>query len=217
MSTSGAACSQSTRSGHGGARNRRGRSSDRLTARQAIDLHRAAAFAFHVDLPLNRHITIHWQRAGVHDSDAAAATGRFLKLTTDHVRKRGGRIAAVWARENGDTKGSHVHILLHLPRGVSISARQREWVKRITGLAYVRRTIKTTRIGGAINAANAVPGHYLANLEIVTGYLAKGIDPAAGRALGLERIEPGGTVIGKRCGTTLNIGATARKGGHWSG
>jgi len=35
-------------------------------------------------------------------------------------------------------------------------------------------------------------------------------DEAASQ-FGLERLEPGGRIIGKRCGTSQNIGAKARK------
>ena len=115
-------------SGWGGARNRADRVSDSLSLMQAKNIIEAAQYAAAIGLPFNRHVTIHWERAGVHDNRAAAATGRFLKLAGDWIAKRGpqfeynqrkskrlARIAWAWVRENGDGKGSHVHILMHLP------------------------------------------------------------------------------------------------------
>jgi hypothetical protein len=44
-------------------------------------------------------------------------------------------------------------------------------------------------------------------------YVLKGASEAAAASFNLERLEPGGRVIGKRCGTSQNIGAMARKDG----
>lgn len=198
----------------GGARNRASRTSDSLSPERATGLIEAAQFAAAIGLPFNRHLTIHWERAGVPDSRAAAATGRFLKQAGDWIGKRGGRIAWLWVRENdeGDgSKGSHVHILLHVPAGSKWTGwRLRRWLERITGKPYRAGTIQTARIGGTLRAAEMAPAVYQANLAAVVGYVLKGASRDAARALGLKRVEAGGRIIGKRCSTSQNIGFSKR-------
>jgi hypothetical protein len=163
-------------------------------------------------MPLNRHLTIHWEAAGIPDCQAATATATFLTLARDWLRKRGGRFAWIFVRENGDGKGSHVHILLHCPSELAraCSAMQRRWLRRVTGKPYRARIIRTARIGGTLTAAQTAPAVYAKNLAAVVGYLLKGASPEAARALGLMRVESGGSIIGKRAGTSQNIGRSAR-------
>lgn len=204
----------------GGRRNSASRASDSLSLNQAENLIAAARFAAVAGMPFNRHLTIHWQQAGITDERAAWATGRFLKLAGDWIARRGGfefnqrhsnRFAWAWVRENGPRKGSHVHILLHLPAGTRIGGMQRRWLRSITGLAYSASTINTARIGGTAGAAHSAPGTYRANLAAVVGYILKGASPAVARELGLERLDCGGWIIGKRAATSQNIGRAARR------
>jgi hypothetical protein len=196
----------------GGPRNSARRTSDALTHNQAAQIIAAAQFAARVCLPLNRHLTIHWQAAGVPDCRAAAATAAFLALARDWLRKRRAPCAWAWVRENGVGKGSHVHILLHCHPELAraFSAMQRRWLRRVTGNPYRARIIQTARIGGTVNAAYSAPAVYAENLAAVVGYLLKGTLPEAARELGLARLEAGGSIIGKRCATSQNIGRAAR-------
>lgn len=154
--------------------------------------------------PFNRHITVHWAAAGIADSEAMAATTAFLKALREWA---GGQTAYVWARENGDGKGSHLHLLIHIPAGRKLSgARSRRWLERISGNPYYRGTIRTARIAGAGEPDGAL---YRENLGTVLAYVLKGTEPGAAAMLGLSH-EAGGRIIGKRCGTSRNIGAKAR-------
>ncbi len=174
----------------------------------------AAQFAAAAGMPFNRHLTIHWQQAGIPDERAAWATGRFLKLAGDWIAKirtdYARQFAWEWVRENGERKGSHAHILLHLPAGTRIGTMQRRWLRSITGKPYSASTIKTARIGGTADAAQSAPAAYRANLATVVGYVLKGASPAAARELDLQRLEAGGRIIGKRAATSQNIGRAAR-------
>ena len=59
------------------------------------------------------------------------------------------------------------------------------------------------------------PDLHAINLEEVLSYLLKGAGEAAAAQFHLKRLEAAGRVIGKRCGTSQNIGPTARtKGAH---
>jgi hypothetical protein len=54
---------------------------------------------------------------------------------------------------------------------------------------------------------------YEANLAETLDYVLKGADDAARERLGIRRKEPGGDVVGKRCGVSQNIGPDARRVG----
>jgi len=186
--------------GHGGARLKASRTSDGLTLRQACLLANATMMAAHIGLPLNRHITVHWAAAGVADHRAAKATTAFLKYLRDWL---GGGTAYVWVRENGDSKGTHLHILAHIPLGRRMSgARSRRWLEKITGQSYRPGTIMTRCIAGHRAPDGPI---YAANLHAALDYIRKGAYPDAAAIIGIDH-ESGGRIIGKRCGTSRNIG-----------
>jgi hypothetical protein len=172
----------------------------------------AANFAERIGLAFNRHWTVHYEMAGIAEHDGAAFVGRLLSLVRKHVRRAGGELAALWARENGDGKGGHVHILLHLPSSMTLHNRTRRWIKAAGGNP-VRRVSRVRTIGGS--ARNAHPGseNYRGNADAVLAYLVKGASDDAGKTLNLPRSSEGGPIIGKRCGMTQNIGPSARKQG----
>lgn len=197
-----ACCNAAAVRSWGGARNRADRVTYGLSAKQVADTIDAAATAWAIGLPLTRHITIHWERAGVPDDRAAAATGALLKLASQFLQKRGHRFAYLWVRENDDgdgSKGSHVHILAHIPLAAAsaFTGMQRRWLRRVTGRIYRAGVIRTTRIGRTLRAATATPEAYGGNLASVVAYLVKGAsDGVAGGA---------GRVVGKRSGRSQNV------------
>jgi hypothetical protein len=185
---------------------RRDRSSAGLSAHQANGVIEAALHARRIGLPFNRHVTIRLERAGIPDRDAVKVIGAFLTRVRDWLRKKGHRTAFAWVRENGAMIGSHVHILLHLPAGVSFGHRPRRWIEATSGKPYRAGTIRTKRISEAA---------YDDNLGVLVGYLCKGASPDVAETLGLERRKPGGTIIGKRAGWSENIGLKARRMWAW--
>ncbi len=188
----------------GGARNTRHRTSTGLTSKQVRGILRAARDAWEGGAPLNRHTTVHWGVAGLPDAEAAAATGRLLKLMADWARMRGWRLRWVFVREHDAAagKGSHVHLLLHVPASEApfYSRRLRRWLRRVTGKPYQAGTVRSRPIGPTLSTATAAPRVYLANLATVLDYVCKGASPAAVNELALTRVERTGTVIGKRVG-----------------
>ncbi len=161
---------------------------------------------------------------GLSDAEAGRAVGRVLKLWREALAERGLPFACVWVRENDDgdaSKGSHVHILAHVPAmaGPGFMRRLRAWVRlaaggryhrrsgRIVGAAYAAGAVHTARIGGRVAVA---PGVHEANLAEALGYLLKGADKQTAEILGLAQLEPGGRVTDKRCGWSENVGAKAR-------
>jgi hypothetical protein len=211
-------CSERTAGGRrkdkrGGARNFADRVSLSLTTSQVANLKAAVEHAARIRLPLNRMMTVHWEAAGVPLKAMARATGQLTDLLTKAFTRHGSRTAWVWVHESGDGKGGHCHLLAHVPPSLAplVARRQRSWLKRITGRPYRPRVILSNPIGGLLGLETGNPDLHSANLTAALGYLTKGIDPEAADRSNVLKLEPGGRVIGKRCGTSQNIGPKARK------
>ena len=193
------------------------RASDYLTLRQVELLRSAAAFAWASGMPLTRHVTVHLGKAGIDDADAGPLISALLKQAGDWIRYHGGTFAAAWAREyaTGQERGSHVHIAMHVPDCLAVGMWRaiRRWRRRSGMTAPPGARIQRTRVIGRILGSNRVaPEFYAANLDAVMSYLAKGGEPIpAVEALVSRPLKYGGRVIGKRCGTTRNIGAAAQR------
>jgi hypothetical protein len=200
------------RTGRGGSRNRRGRSSEALSEPAVRRIIAAAEFAPVIGLPLNRFTTIHWQKADV--SDGLAATGRFLKLARDWLRLQGGGFAFVWVREGGPAKGEHVHILLHVPPDLAAGFRRRVrgWLKAC-GASWRRGVIYSRPVGRSLRHAmggEVYAEPYSDHLAVAVAYVVKGTSRDAAEALNLARLAEGGEVRGKRSGVSQNLGRAAR-------
>lgn len=211
----------------GGARNSKTRITASLSLHQVDGLIAAVSHAERVGLPMKRLVTVHWEKLGITDERAAAATGKFLKLIRDALA--GQALAYAYARENdeGDgRKGSHVHILLHVPpmAGEGFMRRLRGWARiaaggrlhrksgRVIGPAYVKGAILTRRIGGQLGVSH---DKHVLNLGRALGYLLKGADKKTSEKrkltdYGQTTFDAGGRIIGKRAGWSENIGAAAR-------
>jgi hypothetical protein len=194
--------------GRGGPRNRADRYSLHLSRRQVGGLIEAASFALATGRLFQRHWTVHYEAAGIAESEAALFIGKLLNLVSKQAKRAGGELTALWVRENGHRKGGHVHILMALPAGLSLRNRTGKWIQSAGGNP-ARKVSKVRTIGSKL--ANVAPGaHYLANGEAVLGYLLKGADAATGHCYRLDRYGEGGPITGKRCGWTQNVGRTAR-------
>lgn len=208
----GAADSTLTKPLRGGARNRRGRQSDRLTPRQIGELIGAARHASVIGLPLNRMITVHWEKAGISRLSIARANGHFLDLLSKAIARYDGKTAHIWVQESGERKGGHCHILTHVPAELvePVSRLQRGWLRSITGQPYRRTVIHSDPIGGWLGLEASNPPLHATNLAAALSYVLKGADEEAAPTFGLRRLEAGGCCFGKRCGWSQNIGAKAR-------
>jgi hypothetical protein len=212
--TSGVAALSACSTGRGGARNRADRESHALTAAQIGNLKAAERHAEKIGLPFTRMISIHWQAAGVPLAGMAKATGRFTDLMAKALARHGSGTAWLWTHEGGEGKGGHCHLLAHVPAAfVPVLMRlQKGWLRKITGKPYRARVIHSRPIGGRLGLEVGNPDLHASNLEAALAYLLKGASPEAASRCGIGRLEPGGHIIGKRCGTSQNIGAKARQG-----
>lgn len=202
------------RSGRGGARNRADRESLGLSHGQVANLKAAKEHASRIGLPFTRMVTIHWQSAGVPLEGMAEATGRYTDLLSKTLARHDCENACIWVHEGGVGKGGHCHLLAHVPARLAplISSLQRGWLRRITGRPYRNGVILSRPIGGRLGLEKSNPALHAANLEAAFAYLCKGASQAILKRFGIDREhQTGGRVIGKRCGTSQNIGAKARK------
>ena len=215
--TSGVAAFSATGTGRGGARNRANRESHFLTTGHIANLRAAERHAEKIGLPFTRMISIHWQAAGMPLAGMPKATGRFTDLMAKALARHGSKTAWLWTHENvpsnGHDKGGHCHLLAYVPADLVpvVTALQRGWLRRITGHPYRARVIHSKPIGGRLGLEAGNPDLHAVNLEAALAYVLKGASPKAASQFDLERLESGGRVIGKRCGTSQNIGAKARK------
>lgn len=193
---------------------RKGRHSSALRASDCENLILAVEHSRLIGRPLNKFLTIHLDKAGV--SNPVAALGKLRKLMSDWLRCNGADFTAVWVREAGGAKGEHVHILLSVPANKigAFNRRQRSWMAAV-GCEWKAGVFRTRSVGGSNSAAfnPASADLYLQAVTATLDYCLKGADLEARGRFGIKRNEPGGELVGKRCGTTENIGRTAR--GRW--
>ena len=200
--------------GRGGARNRADRVSHALTAANVGNMVSATDHAGLIEMLFTRMITIHWKGAGVTLADMAKASGRFVDLLTKALARHGSGTAWLGVHENGDNKGWHFHLLVHVPAALVpiIQKLQLGWLGIITGKKYRKKVIYSRPIGKGLGAETRNPDDHAINLAVALGYVCKGAPQAVLDAFSIDRVhEPGGHIIGKRCATSQNIGAKARK------
>jgi hypothetical protein len=204
-------CAQSPAKGTwGGARNYGKKPSWNLSLQNCLDLIEAGNFAEELGMRFNRQWSVHYDKAGIAEADAVRFIGRLLKLAGDCARRHGGRLAAIWVREAGEGKGGHVHILMHLPLGLSLRGKSRRWIG-IAGGQCVTKVSRVRPIAGRIAASETSNAHYRQNIANVRRYLLKNADLETGNFLGLSRRGERGLIIGKRFGLTENLGPSARR------
>ncbi|SEB02327.1 hypothetical protein [Rubrimonas cliftonensis] len=175
----------------------------------------SARTAAAIGRPLNTHVTLSfWLMDIGHD----AASTAFQALRERHFQR--------WSRytprgQNGASNGpptyawvveapyghAHVHWMVHISPGNQerFVAALQKWVAQ--------------RITAALIPATAIDVQPITHAEGLKLYLAKGLDPHLAR---LWRIRPedAGLVIGRRCGTSRNLGPAEwrpRKAAYLSG
>ncbi len=207
----------------GGKRNDKARQSQYLSIDNVQNLMDAWRFSEHLGLYFNRFITIHLGKLGIDDGDAMPIISAFLKTMQDQIAKQGQIFAAIWVREfgkyideYGEYRGSHIHILAHIPDTCKamVINRQCVWLRKAAGQPNKAGSLHGREITG-YRPYKPIGAHYRVNAANVAAYLVKGANKGAIVKFGLPRVKYGGNIIGKRCGTTQNIGRAAQKRQNW--
>lgn len=172
---------------HGGARRRRGQPSETLSEAQCLRVLQASEKAAVVGRPLNRFITILWQRGGIEECAATTATQKFLKLAGDWMRKRGEAFCWVYVHEWGPVNGAHVHLLMHVPSHLSseFSRMRLRWVRHLLPSGYVTKTVDSKKLPGADAPDNVSAEVYRHSLLARLHYVLKAASPELEWKLGL--------------------------------
>lgn len=189
----------------GGARNRADRVSHALSDRDVAKLIAAAECAFATGRIFQRHWTVHYGKAGILPSDGARFVGSLIDKLSKQSKREGGCLTAIWVRECASDKGEHVHILMHLPAGMSLRNRTRRWIVAAGG-TYQDGVSKVKPVGGRIaKVGSSSNARQRENAENVLSYLLKSAGAETCAQLGLTRAGRGGRIVGKRCGVTNNL------------
>lgn len=196
----------------GGARNSAGRESYYLDARQVGELIEAAKQATQIGCPLNRFISIHWELAGIESWEMPRATRAFTDRLRKTLKRHGSETAWVYVHENSCGTGWHCHFLAHVPPHLitHVQRLQRGWIKAITGQSYRKGVISSSAVGRRVGLETSNPELWSVNMVETLGYMLKAANDEARRKYGLSRPPQRGMIVGKRCGTSQNIGQSAR-------
>ncbi len=166
----------------------------------------AVGFADQIGLSLNRHLTVSWEHAQC-VGRVQEIQGRFLERFSKWIRYHGGVPAYCWSIENGQTLGYHSHIFCYVPRRLLKWFRRMvpKWIDGDVDQSGRVQTFKITTIkyGAGVKRLNRLKG--------VTRYILKAAnDDAAEMFSIIQRPDKAGQVVGKRLGTSQNIGRKAR-------
>ena len=179
----------------------------RISLRQARNMMEGLFFAREIGMPLNTHVIIHWGGTLVGDDPDGELFAKLRYLLDKRFhRKYGIPLTAIWVRERHRNKRTrqqsevvHSHLLLHLPTRFRVSARS-DVGQLVTLVAWQILDDRTLELTFPHNPDGK--------------YFLKGGTPTVWEAFRLPdkwRSKLGeGTINGKRCGTTQNIGSRER-------
>ena len=185
-----------------------------LSNADAHKLYDAVRYSYCIERTLNRHLVIHWERAGV-KSNVQRATTAFLKHAGDWMRHNPiGPLTYVWVLENPPVSedrfggGLNVHIVIHVPDEWATEFRRRcdAWVRASGGevrpkVLRLGQVPKRRSFDSYDNLKKGIIGLLV--------YVFKGADDTTCREFCISH-EPQGTIHGKRCGYSESLGPKRR-------
>jgi hypothetical protein len=185
-----------------------------ISVAQATNIIEAVQFAKLIALPLVAHLTIHWAYTNVGDDPDGKRFAKVREGLAKWLRRHGIVFAAVWCIERmsrGQAEVVHCHLLFHLPVEYRTGARLLQVEAAIYRLIKKHGRRDGDKHGHGYWAEEVID---LRTHENPDGkYLIKGGGPKVWKRFGLrkEHRRFQGIIHGKRCGTTENIGSTARR------
>jgi hypothetical protein len=193
---------------------RQPRPSKRITLRQASNMMDAVAFAKLIDLPLVAHLTVHWAFTDIGDDPDGKLFAKFREGLDKWARRHGFPLTGIWARERlsrGQAEVVHCHLLFHLPVQFRSGKGLREAESAIYRLINRHGRRDGDKHGHGYWADEVIKLVIHDNPD--GKYLIKGGGPEVWKRFGIrkEHRRSQGLIFGKRCGTTENTGAAARR------
>jgi hypothetical protein len=176
-----------------------------ISVPQAINIVEAVKFAKRIGLPLVAHLTIHWSGTDAWDDPEGTRFAKVREGLAKVLFRRGIPRAWVWCREcKAHTDIVHSHLLFYLPVEYRSGPRLEEMNAHLVRLVD--------------RQGNGILGEFAVRLVIWPDpdglYLIKGGGPDVWRQfprIRKEWREQQGIILGKRCGTSQNIGPAARQ------
>ena len=174
-----------------------------ITVQQATKIIDAVRFAKSCGLPLVAHLTIYWAVTEAGNDFDGKLFAKLREGLDKWLKRRGIEFAGAWTRECPGGDVEHCHLLFHLPAAYRQGPRLREVEAAVYRLVALH--------GGEIWGDGAIKLVIWPNPD--GKYLIKGGGPKVWKRFRLrtEHRRLQGTIHGKRCGTTENIGARARQ------
>lgn len=176
-----------------------------LTAKQVNDLFTLTREAHTGKRALNRFITIHLKDIkDLKIKTAQNLLSNVMEKTRKWLQRNGFDHAHIWVLENGEVKGIHAHILVHIPNNYIHQYKRllKKWLSHeVTDSTLNIKKVKYPQ-WGQLGERSCVYG--------ALRYMCKGIDLAT--PIHGIRPEYQGEVIGRRCGhSPVNTGDLQRK------
>jgi hypothetical protein len=182
--------------------------SKHISLHQATNMMQAVAFAREIATPLNAHATIHWIGTNVGDDPDGRRFAQVRECFDKWLLRHQvpGGLTAIWARERlsgGTAEVVHCHLLFHLPPAFQRPKK----LAQVT--ASLRRLVE--------RHGDGIYGDFAVDLRIHSNpdgrYLIKGGGRDVWNRFNIrtEHRRLQGTIHGKRCGTTENIGLAERR------
>jgi hypothetical protein len=171
------------------------RVSNALRKEDVLSLTKARSFARSIGKPLDHVITIHWGCAGgPGDGGSSDRQARLFRNVRDWMRRRGVPFMHIWTLE-ATNKETHLHGMIHVPEG---------FLKTLEGYlrGQLRGSIEVLDLKKAVEDDGGETGWFR--------YMIKGCDKDVRSIWCPPNKGPQGTINGKRCGFSTNIGPTAR-------
>ena len=188
-------------------RREKGRVTKRVNLRQASNLMAAVEFARQIGTPVNAHATIHWVGTQAGDDPEGRLFAKLREGFDKWLVRHGvpGGLTAVWVRERlsgGSAEVVHCHMLFHLAHPFFKGRKHKQVIGALDRLIDLH--------GNGNYADYTLELTFPPNPNGV--YLIKGGGPDVWQRFGVPRLwrKPQGMIFGKRCGTTENIGPSAR-------
>lgn len=135
---------------------------------EALGFIEAASKAFYKDIPLNCHITLHLERAGISPKNASKNVRESIHRLGKYHKRKGMPICYAWVLENSPVYGTHLHLLLHRPNELPMHYMTYRWA--------VLKRFKLPNEKGMLKVEKfRTHQSYEINLTTLADYVLKGI------------------------------------------
>jgi len=171
------------------------RTSQAVRKNDVKSMAQARSYARSIDRPLDHIFTIHWGCAeGPGPGGYRKRMNQLFCNVRDWMRRCQVPFMHIWILE-GSTKEAHMHGMLHVPH---------RFLPKLE--AYLRQQLGGPEEVLDIRKANPKIGGETGWFR----YIIKGCEADVRRALSPPNRGPQGTIVGKRCGFSSNLGPAAR-------